>query len=60
MWSRDVGGSDQLYSVGPGVSLWLAPQINLTLQLAKPIGRESERAGNSRDLEGLVRVIGSF
>lgn len=60
VWDRGTGVSQSLSSFGAGLRVWPLPWISLELLGAKPLTRDSQRAGGSRDPQVLFRAYGRF
>jgi len=59
VWNRGDGDfDDSLSSTGFGVRLWPVGQLNLDLQLAWPLTRDSQRANGGRNPQLLFRAVG--
>ena len=60
VWDHSSNESSSLSSAGGGVRMWAAHDTSVSLQLAKPLTRDSLRADNSRDTQLLFRAITRF
>jgi len=60
VWEHNGGSSDSLSSAGGGARMWLADNISVEVQVAKPLTEKSQRADQSHDPQVLFRAIGRF
>jgi len=59
VWNRgDDDFDDSLSSTGIGIRLWPVDELNLDLQVAWPLTRNSQRANGGRDPQLLFRAVG--
>lgn len=59
-WYYEAGGSEALSSAGAGARLWLAQNVSMELQVAKPLTRDSVRDDGGRDPQFLFRLVARF
>jgi len=59
-WYKKGDNSESLASAGGGARLWLAQNVSMEFQVAKPLTRDSERDNGDRDPQFLFRTIARF
>jgi hemolysin activation/secretion protein len=60
VWDRGSDESNSLSSAGGGVRLWAEHDTSISLQVAKPLTRDSLRADGTRDAQLLFRAVTRF